>query len=285
MQRFACRSALRAAAISIVVLAAPPATTRAAATDGVADRMEQALALHEMGDYDGAIAAYREVLALDPGHPDAQYELVYSTFLKGDYTTTAKLAEKALASDKDARSGLYVFLGCSRGLLGDWKKGEAVFRKGLERWPEDPVLHFHLGVSLGGQGKFDAAAAEFEEALRRSPYQASNWRALADSLERSGRKGRAFTAYARSLTLDKGSQAAGGAVRRLREMVFEGAKSVEGSPRIDVRVPEAARGEAATESVGMGLVAALRYGDEWKDQSDSRFFVYAMDRVLQLLSA
>lgn len=279
--------AVRAVAMTLVLAAIPSVSaSRAAATDGVGDRMERAVALHEVGDYDGAIAALREVLAIDPGHADAQYELAYSTFLKGDYPATITLAEKAIASDPQGRSGLYVFLGCSQGMLGDWSKGEATLRKGLETWPEDPVLHFHLGVSLGGQGKFDAAAAEFEEALKRSPYQASNWRALADSLERAGRKGRAFTAYARSLTLDKGSQGAVRAARRLREMVFEGARSTDGSLRIGVSIPDGGeRSEGATESVGMGLVAALRYGDEWKDQTDSRFFVYAVNRVLELLSA
>jgi tetratricopeptide (TPR) repeat protein len=273
-------------AAAILLLLTTTTAVHAAASDAASDRMERAGALHQVGDYDGAIAAYQEILALDPGDADAQYQLTYSTFLKGDYASTVALAETAIAARPAGRPGYYVFLGTAQGLLGDWKEGETVFRKGLAIWPEDPVLHFHLGVSLGAEGKFDEASTEFEQALRRSPYQASNWRALADSLERSGRKGRAFAAYARSLTLDKGSQGAVRAARRLREMVFEGVRSTADSLRIDVRVPEgAARNEGATESMGLGLVAALRYGDEWKDESDSRFFIYAVDRILELMSA
>jgi tetratricopeptide (TPR) repeat protein len=282
MPRLECGRAIRASA-TIVILAA---TAIDATASDAADRMERAGALHHVGDYDGAIAAYQEILALDPGDLDAQYQLAYSTFLKGDYAGTVALAETAIAAKPDRRAGYYVFLGTSRGLLGDWTEGESVFRRGLAIWPDDSVLHFHLGVSLGAQGEFDGASAEFESALRRSPYHASNWRALADSLERSGRKGRAFAAYARSLTLDKGSQGAVRAARRLREMVFEGARSTGDSLRIDVRVPGgAARNEGATESMGLGLVAALRYADEWKDETDSRFFVYAVDRILELMSA
>jgi tetratricopeptide (TPR) repeat protein len=285
MSRFESGRAIRAAA-AVLLLTTSTAVGSAAATGAADEKLERAVALHEIGDYDGAIAAYREILVLDPGDADAQYELTYSTFLKGDYAGTVALAEKAISQRPDGRAGLYVFLGTARGMLGDWAAGEAVYRRGLAIWPDESMLHFHLGVSLGAQGKFDEASAEFEESLRHMPYQASNWRALADSLERSGRKGRAFAAYARSLTLDKGSQGAVRAARRLREMVFEGARSAGGSLRIDVRVPEgASRNVGATESMGLGLVAALRYGDEWKDQSDSRFFVWAVDRVLELMSA
>src|SRR5262245_38343469 len=78
--------------------AAMLAATRVAAADSARELMERGLALHEAGDYDGAIAAYRSVLALDPGSVDAQYELTYSTFLKGDYPGTIALAEKAIAA-------------------------------------------------------------------------------------------------------------------------------------------------------------------------------------------
>jgi tetratricopeptide (TPR) repeat protein len=249
--------------------------------------------MHMHGDYDGAIALYDRILADDPDHLDALYERTFSTYVKGDFADTIRFAEKAVGSQPESRPGFYVFLGGAHGMLGDWKRGEVIFRRGLEIWPDDAPLHFNLGVSLGAQGDLDAAAGQFEEALRRSPYQAGNWRVLADTLDRAGRKGRAFAAYARSLTLEKGSEASARAARRLREMIFEGAEVVTGDSknelRIGVRVPESASGDtlslAATESMGMGLVAALRYEGQWKGKSESRFFVYAVDQVLQLLSA
>jgi tetratricopeptide (TPR) repeat protein len=287
---FARRAVQAAFALSFLALG----RGQTAATDGVRDWMARGLALQEKGDYEGAIAEYSRVLAVDPEHPDAQYELAFATFFQGDYARTIAIAEKAIAEKPDCRSGYYVFLGTSHGMLDAWPKGEEVLRRGLAIWPDDASLHFNLGVNLGAQGRFDPSAAEFEEALRRSPYQAANWRALGDSLDRAGRKGRAFAAYARSLTLDEGSKGAERAARRLREMILEGARPVttgdeKGSLRIGVSVPPGSSSDAlthvATESMGMGLVAALRYDGEWKGKSDSRFFVYAVDQVLRLMSA
>jgi Flp pilus assembly protein TadD len=246
-----------------------------------------------MGRYDEAIAIYRRILEDDPGDADARHELVYATFAKGDYRETIALAEEALARGGPAAAGMYVFLGGSHGLLGDWARAEAVLRQGLAQWPEHDALRFNLALSLAAQGRLEPAIAGFEACLRESPYLPVTWRALGDVLYEAGARGRAVAAYARSLTLEKGTERSREVAQRLWEMVLQGAPSpsevAESSarsarvriPRGPARSPEA---DSPIETIAISMVGALRHTESWDESSDASFFAYALDGILKVVS-
>lgn len=277
------------------LLLAAAATRVQATSPEILERLLEGVELHELGNYDGAIEIYHQILEVHPNDPDTLYELTLSTYGKGDYPGVVSLAERILGEHLDDRSGIYVLLGSAHGLLGDWAKGEEILRNGLSMWPDDGALRFNLGISLAGQKKFDEAADEFETCVRLTPYVAGAWRALGGTLDSAGFRGRAFAAYARSLTIEADGEPAEEVAKRIWELLFDGvepgkpAPSGSGTIRIAIKIPRHADGtiQAAgtTESMGMSLVAVTRYDDEWKGKSDARFFAHAVDEVLRLLSA
>ncbi len=102
-------------------------------------------------DWDGAVAAFRRGLELDPADAELRHRLGTALYLRGDARTARAELERAAA--------------------------EA---------PELPQTHYSLGVLLQGDGRHREAAERFAAALRaRSSYTEARLR-LAWSLRRSG---------------------------------------------------------------------------------------------------
>lgn len=278
---------LAAVVAAPLVLAAPPAPP------DVDELLLVGVKLHEAGAYDDAIRVFSRVLESDPSNANALYELAFSRFAKGEHLVVIELLARMVATPDKAPPGSWVLLGSAHAMLGHWAAAESVFRDGLAIRPDDPTLRFHLALSLSAQGRSDPAIDAFQSCLRSAPYRAEVWRAFGDALYDSGAKGRAFAAYARSLTLEEDSPASEEIAKRMWTMFFENlddprwtADSRPGEV-IRARVPsETARSvPSAAEVAGMSMIAVLRRSGAWKEKSEATFFVYALDTTLKLVSS
>src|SRR2546427_6308875 len=54
-------------------------------TERQSQLIKEGVALHDRGDYDGAVSRYAEVLRENPNNISALYEMSYSYFVKKDY--------------------------------------------------------------------------------------------------------------------------------------------------------------------------------------------------------
>jgi tetratricopeptide (TPR) repeat protein len=167
-----------------------------------------------------------------------------------------------------------VIVGSAYGRLGAWDKSEATLAEGLAAWPDDQALAVQHAISMEGLGRMDEAVAELEACLRRSPYDPVLWRSLGDALSVTGAPGKAFAAYVRALTLGSDDARSKDVATSLWSVLFKGAA---GAPTSD--------SSEKAEAKGLALVAALRRDTNWANQSDARFFAYALDTSLQLVSA
>ena len=282
--------------VAAFVAATPALAAPSSPADPPADSRELVLAgikLHESGAYDDAISIYRRVLETDPSNTEARYELAFATFAKGDYLSAAGLLDPIVAAPDTAPQGAWLLLGMSHAMLGHWALAEETFRKGLALAPKDPNLRFHLALSQAAQGRFELAIDAFEDCLRDSPYRAEVWRSFGDALYDSGARGRAFAAYARSLTLEGDTPPSEEVARKMWEMIFEGlgdAREPAGAApgrTIRVSVPKRTTrsSPSVAEAAGLSLIAVLRNEDGWKEKSDATFFVYALDTMLRLVSS
>src|SRR5688572_1360238 len=125
--------------IAVLTVLSSPAASRD-------DRMAQARSLHDAGDYAGAIAIYQDLQTQGHDDPVLSYELMYSTYLKGDHAEARRMGEVALKKKEPPLAEVYVILGSAYDSLGDHDKAEKTFRRGLDRHPEVALLHFNLGV-------------------------------------------------------------------------------------------------------------------------------------------
>jgi tetratricopeptide (TPR) repeat protein len=97
-------------------------------------RFRESLGLAREGDLPGAMAGYRQVLELDPGHLRARNNLAVLLDRTGDHGSAAEH-----------------------------------LRAALELEPENPELLSNLGAALGALGRFEEAEEALKRALRLDP--------------------------------------------------------------------------------------------------------------------
>jgi tetratricopeptide (TPR) repeat protein len=125
------------------------------AQDGAGKLIRDAKDKAKQNDYSTALSDLQAATALEPGNPEAWYQL-----------------------------------GLVQGQIGDFRAAESAFRQALKLKPEFPEAHYSLGLTFiaNPQGKLDwpAANSEFREALQERPDYAEARNLLGAGLTAAG---------------------------------------------------------------------------------------------------
>ncbi len=132
--------------------------------ENVVARNNLGLALAGRGDYDAALAQYRQALRLEPGHVNALYNLADSLAAQGNLKD-AVVHYQAAARLKPYDSKIHTNLGVAFSRMGMDEEAVASYREALEHNPNDPDIHNNLAVAFAGLGRFDEAVYHFERAI------------------------------------------------------------------------------------------------------------------------
>ena len=71
-------------------------------------------------------------------------------------------------------------------------------------WPDQPRIHYNLGVVLAGQGRLGEAEGEFRKAIRLNPAYLQARYELGEMLDSSGKSGEADEQYREIIRLSSG---------------------------------------------------------------------------------
>ena len=132
------------------------------------ETFNQGHALQARGDLEGAMAAYGDVLEIDPGYVQAHVNLVAVHGELGNYEQAAAHYQRSVALDPSIAEAHYNY-GVSRHLAGDFRNAADAFEKALAINPQDPNAHGNLGVSLDELGRASEATRHFRLAIEYSP--------------------------------------------------------------------------------------------------------------------
>lgn len=293
----AVRGIVAVAALVALCIAGGPIEARAASAarsflENPEDkaRFDAAISLHDRGEYQAAVSAFRDLLAAHPDDPTLLCEMANSLMSDGKAEEAITHAGRGLEQPGASIAFCSTVLGTALDAHGDLAKGEKVFRKAIKKSPEVPLLHYNLGVNQSMQKRPEKAIEEFQEAIRLKPSHASSWRALAIAWQGQRMRPRAFAAFARFLAIESSGPRAEAAAGQLEALLFEGiehkgADPATGKDNINITLNVASKkdSEAALE-MGMSIVAATRWVEEWSGQSDAAFYAHAFDSVLAIFA-
>lgn len=161
-------------------------------------------ALGEQGDWSGALAAYRRVLALEPRNGAAKARLAEALLGLG----RTKEAESSLgeALGEDALSQATLSLAASLlGRLGQLEAAQDICLRALQRG-EDGQVHAQLGAILVERGAFTQALAHFERAVVLDPERPSVVAGLAGALLTMGDGERGRPLLERAISMAPGNR-------------------------------------------------------------------------------
>lgn len=169
-------------------------------SDG-AELLKQGLAAHQQGNLPGALALYRQVLALDRVNADATHLIGVIAYQTGDPMTAINVIQRAIALD-DRNPAFHSNLGEALRVTGALDKAVEAHRQALKLDANFIEAHRNLGVVELARGNAQASADSFRRALARDPASAPAWHGLGLALEALGRKAEAANAYDQCLNHD-----------------------------------------------------------------------------------
>lgn len=115
-----------------------------------------------------AIAAYREVLRLNPRATEAKVALGQLELMQGRPDVSVALAGEALANEPGNGDAHLLYV---RGLLtkGELDRAELDLKQLMTRFPDSAAVHTQMGMLFGRKGKLPEARTAFERALQIQP--------------------------------------------------------------------------------------------------------------------
>jgi tetratricopeptide (TPR) repeat protein len=240
------------------LIPAPPTDTQTAA-------IGNGVALHDRGDYAGAITAFRRVLDENPWETHALYELSLSYSANKRYEDALATALLGARCKSAYLSQFHIIIGTSLENLGKTDGAVAVYRAAIKLNPRVALLHYNLASSLSRIGKLAEAKAAAEESLRYDPNQASSHLILAYLYQEMGYRIPAVLAYSRFLLLAPESQQATQAVQTLDRTITWGAGVTKGPDNenvINITVSKPGQklvdeGDFATVEMAMSMRVAM----------------------------
>ena len=157
-----------------------------------------AIRFHQRGRLDDAERIYRQILDLDPHHPDSLHLLGVLAHQVGRDEVAVELIRKAIAADKRP-AAYHSNLGTALQALGRWEEAAASYKRALERNPDLAEAQMNLGVVFQAQGMLEDAEARFRQALVLQPNLAEAHVNLGNCLQAQGKLDAAAVHHERAL--------------------------------------------------------------------------------------
>lgn len=261
-----------------------PGHAQAPESDSARATLAEGVALHQQGDYDGAIAKYRQVLAADPGNTMALYEISYAQLAKGDHTACIKTAESALKKAKEHRAMLFTTLGSCWDLAGEPKKAAKLLEKGLGEFPRDATLLYNLAVVHVRTGETTKARATLERTLAEAPRHRSANFGLGRMYQAEGKRVAAVLAYLRFLTLELETDRSKAVADGVRDLLLADVKDEGGGNITLLFSPPKEDDPLAKLDFMMGLAAAVQHTEEQLKKSEAERLVDVVTNTLAMVS-
>jgi tetratricopeptide (TPR) repeat protein len=163
--------------------------------------MQFALDQHRAGQLRNAESVYRQVLAIQPEHPDALHLLGVIAGQEGHFEEAAILIRRAIAA-VPTNPAYHYHLGNALRRMRQTDKAVECYRRAITLKPNDAELRNELGTLLAESGQFDQAVACFRKALEINPAMAGAYNNLGNVFYDLGEIEKAESNWRRAIELN-----------------------------------------------------------------------------------
>ena len=170
--------------------------------------VDEGIAYHDKGDYDGAINKYDKALQLDKDNILALAEKAMTLLSLQKYNEAIENCLRAIEKhqgDKALKS-VYVTYGNACDGLKKTDKSLEIYNEGIKLFPDFYQLYFNKGITLSSIKKYDEAIICFQKSASLNPKHASSQNALGRLLNATDKRIPALLAFSRFLVLEPQSK-------------------------------------------------------------------------------
>lgn len=148
-----------------------------------------------------AIAAYEEVLKIDPRDVRAHEGIATVAFLVNDFDRAEEHFQR-LAQIDPRRADPLVNLGAVYNRRGDFDNAVKILRQALSRNRKCAEAYYNLGIAHKGQNQLSLAVSAYKEAIRLAPGMAEAYHNLANAYVEMGNLQQAMLNFRRALEIN-----------------------------------------------------------------------------------
>ncbi len=172
--------------------------------------VNEGVAYHDKGDYDGAISKYNKALELDKDNLLALTEKAFSLLSQEKYDESIICCQKAIEkhpTEKDLQT-VYVTYGNALDAQNKTDRSVEIYDEGIKQFPDYYQLHFNKGITLSSVKKYDEAILSFQKSILLNPKHAGSHNAIARILNIKNKRIPSLLAYCRFFVVEpKGNRA------------------------------------------------------------------------------
>jgi tetratricopeptide (TPR) repeat protein len=270
----------------VVVLGAKAARADDEPTDRALTLVREGVGLHDQGQYEDAVAKYRQALELEPKNALAFYELAFTYSALGDREKCIAAGEEGLRQDSEVEMHLFLVTANCYDEVGAAKKAARLYKRGLRRFPENGLLAFNYAVSLSRQGKNEKAIELVKQSIELSPGHASSHWLLGEIFEEEGYTVPALLAYLRFLSIEPSSERAGEAAQKVLALMTRGVtreSETDVTITIDPKPPKKEGDYSAAALILPLLEAGRGLGENEEEKTDIEHYVDSIVSFIKVL--
>jgi tetratricopeptide (TPR) repeat protein len=247
--------------------------------------IREGVALHDKGNYAGAIEKYQQVLSENPHDVEAMYELSFAYFAKGDFKQSVEAATKGAQYKSKYLPHFYVSMANSLDNQEQSDKALKIYQAALKLFPDEALLHFNMAVSLLRLKKDEEGKKSLKDTLLADPNYRSAHFILAQLYYGENYKVPAMLALSRFLLVEPKSQRSAPALQALQQLMQAG---VSGGDKKNITISldlggKKDEGDFDAVSTTLALVAGAQKMEENKKKSSAQVFSETLSMVFSLM--
>lgn len=265
-------------------------------TSEVSKLINEGVAYHDKGDYEGAIVRYDKALDIDKDNLQALYEKSYSLVSLEKYKDAIECCKTAIKKHpgEEMLQNVYVVYGNAYDGLKKTDKSIEVYEEGIKQFPDCAMLYFNKGISLTSVQRYDEALLCLYQSVRLNPAHAGSHNAIARVQNIQNKKIPSVLAYCRFLAIEPQGSRAKQNLQAVQKLIGSNVKKT-GDKTISISLDgnslddTTADGKNKENSFGtidmlLSMSSALDYDDKNKDKSDVEKFEDKMETLCAGLS-
>jgi Flp pilus assembly protein TadD len=169
--------------------------------------LEEGRHLVDIGDYNGAIAIYKEASYLEPKNASIYSGIGYLNAQAGNFAAAAVAYRQAVALNPNSGAFQYA-LGYVSANLGDYNTAKEAYRHAVQLERSNKNAYLGLGVVLSHLRDYDNAVWAYEQAISLDSRNGQAYELIGKTFVQQGRRGDAIATLnrARDLYQSQGKQ-------------------------------------------------------------------------------
>ncbi len=239
--------------------------------ENIEEIIDKGIELHDAGEYEKAIEAYKSALKIDPKSEVANYEIALTYFHKKDYKKSIKYSDKVIKQKSTNMRMAYVTKGSSLDLLGKTKESIKLFEEAIKETEPHYLLHYNLALNYYKINDYNKAEENLLGAIDLNLSHASSHLMLANIYLARNKKIQSVLALHYFLFLEPTGPRAVDAYSVLQEKMNDSVKKDKDKPNtFNISLLSDPSSEFMAAELMIGLLEATKTLEENKDKSEDQ---------------